>query len=198
MPGYRGLRNRAFFLILAETGARVNALRQLEGTDCVEMPSGRLRLFLHEKGGFEPREIELSRNAAADLRGYAEAFNHQAAVRRGPVRVRLGEPGAVWRNSPRGRWSDTDIRSTLHAGCLAVDVLAFTPHAFRRAFATDAASRLPRHTVAQAGGWQGLERLDDHYITPRVATIYEKLLRRQERPPEQANDDAQRAAAATL
>ena len=42
-PGYLGARNRAFFLILAETGARVNALRQLDGADCVEMPSGRLR-----------------------------------------------------------------------------------------------------------------------------------------------------------
>ena len=58
------LRNRAFFTILAETGARVNALRQLDGADCVEMPSGRLRLFLHEKGKAEPREVELSREAA--------------------------------------------------------------------------------------------------------------------------------------
>lgn len=161
IPGFRGLRNRAFFLILAETGSRINALRELDGADCVEMPSGRLRLFLHEKGKNEPREIELSRDAAAALRAYAEAFNFHAAVRRWPVRVRLGEPGAVWRNSPRGRWSDADIRATLGAGCSAAEVLAFTPHAFRRAFATDAASVLPRHTVAQAGGWKGLERHDD-------------------------------------
>lgn len=37
-PGYLGLRNRAFFLILAQTGSRINALRQLDGADCVAMP----------------------------------------------------------------------------------------------------------------------------------------------------------------
>ena len=175
MPGYLGARNRAFFLILAETGARVNALRRLDGTDCVEMPNGRLRIFLHEKGKAEPREIELSRDAASALRAYAEAFNYHAAVRRWRVRVRLGEPGPVWRNSPRGCWSYDDILATLRAGCSAAEVPPFTPHALRRAFATDAASVLPRHTVAQAGGWKGLERLDDHYVQPRGATIREKL-----------------------
>jgi integrase len=176
-PGYRGLRNRAFFTILAETGARVNALRQLDGTDCVQMPSGRLRLFLHEKSKGERREVELSRAAAEALRGYAEAFNYLAAVRRWAVRVRHGEPGAVWRNSTRGRWSENDIRVVLSAACSAAEVMPFTPHALRRAFATDAASVLPRHIVAQAGGWQGLERLDDHYVQPCAATIREKLSR---------------------
>jgi integrase len=197
-PGYLGARNRAFFRILAEAGARVNALRQLDGADCVEMPSGRLRLFLHEKSTGERREVELSRAAADALRAYAEAFNYHAAVRRWPVRVRLGEPGVVWRNSPRGRWSDAEIRATLRDGCSAAEVLAFTPHAFRRAFATDAASVLPRHTVAQAGGWKGLERLDDHYITPRTATIREKLIRHQERQPGPVDTGAQREAARTL
>lgn len=174
-PGYLGTRNRAFFTILAETGARVNALRQLDGADCVEMPSGRLRLFLHEKSKGERREVELSRAAAEALHGYAEAFNYLAAVRRWPVRVRVGEPGPIWRNSTRGRWSEDDIRAVLSAACSVAAVMPFTPHALRRAFATDAASILPRHTVAQAGGWQGLERLDDHYVQPRVGTIRAKL-----------------------
>src|SRR4051794_25577712 len=73
-PGYVGIRNRAFFQILAETGARVNALRQLDGADCVRMPNGRLRIFLHEKGKAEPREVELSHDAADKLRAYAAAF----------------------------------------------------------------------------------------------------------------------------
>jgi len=34
--GYLGARNRAFFTVLAETGPRVNALRQVDGIDCVE------------------------------------------------------------------------------------------------------------------------------------------------------------------
>jgi integrase len=176
-PGYLGIRNRAFFQILAETGSRINALRQLDGADCVEMPNGRLRIFLHEKGKGEPREIELSHDAADALRAYAEAFNYLAAVRRWSVRVCLGETGPVWRNSPRGCWAYDDILETLRAGCRSAEVLALTPHALRRAFATDAASVLPRHIVAQAGGWQGLERMDDHYVHPRISTIREKLQR---------------------
>jgi len=176
-PGYLGVRNRAFFLILAETGARVNALRALNGADCVEMPSGRLRIFLHEKGKAEAREIELSHDAATTLRSYAEAFNYLASVRRWRVRIHLGEPGTVWRKSPRGRWPYDDILATLRAGCATAEVPGFTPHALRRAFATDAASVLPRHTVAQAGGWKGLERLDDHYVRPRGTMIREKLSR---------------------
>ena len=173
--GYRGARNRAFFTILAETGARVNALRQLDGADCVEMPSGRLRIFLHEKGKAEAREIELSHAAAAALRFYAEAFNYLATFRRWRERICLGEQGPVWRNSPRGCWSYHDILATLRAACQTPEAPTLTPHALRRAFATDAASVLPRHVVAQAGGWKGLERLDDHYVQPRGATIAEKL-----------------------
>jgi len=130
-PGFMGNCNRAFFLILAETGARVNALRQLDGADCVEMPSGRLRVFLHEKGKAEAREIELSHDAAGALRSYAETFNYLATIRRWRVRVHLGEQGPVWRNSPRGCWSYDDILATLQAACLAAEVPAFTPHALR-------------------------------------------------------------------
>jgi len=176
-PGYLGARNLAFFTILAETGARFNALRELDGADCIEMPSGRLRIFLHEKGKAAPREVELSRDATDRLRSYADAFNYVAAVRRWPARIRLGQPGTVWRNSSRGCWSGEDIRATLRAGCSAAEVPEITPHALRRAFATDAASVLPRHTVAQAGGWTGLDRLDDHYVQPRGEAIREKLSR---------------------
>ena len=91
-PGYQGARNRAFFTILAETGCRVNALRTLEGQDCVEMPTGRLRIFLHEKGKAEPREIEVSREASGAVHAYMAAFNRHAALRRWSVRVQLGEP----------------------------------------------------------------------------------------------------------
>jgi hypothetical protein len=93
------------------------------------------------------------------------------------VRIWLGEPGPVWRNSARGCWSYDDILATLRAGCIAAEVPPFAPHALRREFATDAASVLPRHTVAQAGGWKGLERLDDHYVQPRSVTIHGKLSR---------------------
>jgi integrase len=126
----------------------------------------------------------LSRDAADVLRSYAAAFNYLAAIRRWPVRVSLGQPGPIWRNSTRGCWSSKDIRETLRAGCRAAEILEITPHALRRAFATEAASVLPRHTVAQAGGWKGLERLDDHYVQPRADAIRAKLGQQHSRPVE--------------
>lgn len=173
--GFDGVRNRAFFGILATTGARVNALLELDGTACVELPSGRVRLFLHEKGKAECREVELGGVHADALQEYAEAFNRHASRQSWRARVQIGEPGPIWRNSGRGCWPYQDVLATLRAACAAAGVPPFTPHALRRAFATDAASVLPRHVVALAGGWQGLERLDDHYVRPRGSVIWEKL-----------------------
>lgn len=198
-PGYIGSRNRAFFTILAETGARVNALRGLDGSNCFEMPSGRLRIFLHEKGKTEPREVELSRDASDMMRSYARAFNYLAAVRRWGVRIRFGVPGGIWCNSSRGCWAYRDILTTLRAACSAAEVPELTPHALRRAFATDAASVLPRHTVAQAGGWKGLERLDDHYVLPRDEAIRKKLIQAERRATRTTMDHGElRETALTL
>jgi hypothetical protein len=58
---------------------------------------------------------------------------------------------------------------------MAAGTYAYTLHSLRRGFASDAASVLPRHVVARAGGWQGLDRLDNHYIQPHVLTIRQKL-----------------------
>jgi len=181
-PGFEGLRNRAFFAILAATGCRVNALRLLDGADCVAMPNGRRRLYLHEKGKAERREVELSADTALDLHDYVQAFNRYAAARGRQARVRPGEPGAIWRNAAGQRWGYASVAESLRAGCSGAGISPCTPHALRRAFASDAASRLPRHVVAQAGGWKGLERLDDHYVQPREPTIWEKLSRDSQRP----------------
>ena len=174
-PGFAGSRNRSFFGILLATGCRVNALRLLDGSHCVAMPNGRLRIYLHEKGKGERREVELSRKAAVELHDYAEAFNESAAPRSPRSLVRLGECGSVWRNTRGQPWGYTSILHVLEDGCQRAGVASFTPHALRRAFATDAASQLPRHVVACAGGWSGLERLDDHYVGTRERTIWEKL-----------------------
>lgn len=173
--GWLGLRNRVFFRILFETGARVNALRRLDGADCLELAGGHLRLFLHEKGKDEPREVELSRETSDELMTYAQGFNLSAAARQSTARICFGKSGPVWRSSYRGRWSYNGMRATLHSACAAVGVASFTPHALRRAFATDASSRLPRHIVELAGGWRGLERLEEHYVHPREAIIRRKL-----------------------
>lgn len=176
-PDLAGLRNRAFFGILAATGCRVNALRTLDGTDCLVLPNGRMRIYLHEKGKIERREVELSREAACDLMQYTAAFNHLAASRRWKSRAGPGKPGAVWRNSAGSRWGYASVLKTLKDGCIRAGVPEFTPHALRRAFASDAASLLPRHVVALAGGWKGLGRLDDHYIQSHETTIWAKLNR---------------------
>ena len=194
-PGFAGARNRAFFGILAATGARVNALRQLDGADCVVLPSGRVRLFLHEKGKVEHREVELGSEQAEALRAYAEAFNRHASRQGWRARVQLGEPGPVWRNSGRGQWPYPDLLTALRAACVAAGVPTFTPHALRRAFATDAASELPRHVVALAGGWQGVDRLDDHYVRPRTSTIWEKIRRVEDRGDDRIGTPTEAASA---
>ena len=174
-PGFEGVRNQAFFGILAATGSRVSALRMLDGGDCVVLPDGRLRLFLHAKGKRERREVELGSAAASNLLAYVDVFNRHAAACGWAGRIRLGESGTVWRSATGRRWGYKAVLETLHRGCAAGGLRAFSPHALRRAFATDAASRLPRHIVAQAGGWKGLDRLDDHYVQARTETIWQKL-----------------------
>lgn len=174
-PDFRGIRNAAFFGILAESGARVNALRELDGADCVVMPSGQFRLFLHAKGKDEAREVALSRLQVDVLRAYTGAFNRHALANGWRVRIRIGEPGPIWRNGPRGCWSYQDVVKTLLVAATNAHVPTCTPHALRRAFASDAARTLPRHIVALAGGWQGLERLDDHYIQVHDTQIWTKV-----------------------
>ncbi len=174
-PGFKGLRNRAFLLLLAETGARVNALRTLDGADCVEMPDGALRAFVHEKGKRRKREIELSTPAASALRAYVTAYNRAAIALGWASRIRLGQPGPVWRNSSRSCWPYPDVLACLRHACGGAGVASFTPHALRRAFASDAANTLSRHEVALAGNWQGLGRLDEHYITLRPFELAHRL-----------------------
>ncbi len=182
-PGYKGLRNRAFLLLLAETGARVNALRTLDGTDCVEMPDGTLRAFVHEKGKRRKREIELSPPAAAALRAYATAYNRGAIAAGWASRIRLGQLGPVWRNSSRSCWPYPNVLACLRHTCALAGVAPFTPHALRRAFASDAASILSRHEVALAGNWQGLDRLDEHYISLRPFELAHRLAHPPSLPP---------------
>ena len=140
--------------------------------------------------GLDAEEVELGAEAADEVRAYAREFNRHAAARGWAGRVRFGEPGAVWRNGVGHRWGYRAVLDTLRRGCVAAGVPPCGPHALRPAFATEAASRLPRHVVAQAGGWKGLERLDDHYVRPREPTIWEKLAGRREQ--ERETDDRAR------
>jgi integrase len=174
-PGFKGARNRAFFTLLYETGTRVNALRGLDGERVFVHPGGRIRLMLHAKGHGAQREVELSERAAALLTDYVAAFGREAVRAGRGERVEFRRPGPIWRSSWRGQWAYDGVVEAFARGCFAAGTRAYTVHALRRAFATDAASALPRHVVARAGGWQGLERLDNHYIRPREETVRRKL-----------------------
>lgn len=174
-PGFLGLRNQVFFTILGISGARVNALRELNGSDWLALPSDRVRLFLHEKGKRQPREVALDRDLSTVLDAYVHAFNDCAAAQGWNARIQLGVPGAVWRTPGGCRWSYESIATAPRTGCRRANVLPFTPHALRRAFASDAALVLPCHIVGLAGGWQGIERLDNHYIQVREPALWAKL-----------------------
>ena len=174
-PGWAGLRDGAFFRLLGTTAARVNALRSLDGRDCVRLPDGRTRLLLHQKNGREPHEAELNLQAAAALQRYLAAHNQWATATGLAAPIVLGAPGPVWR-SPRGRmWTGRAVRQALRRACAAAGVPDYTPHAFRRFCATQAAERLPRWQAAVAGGWRGTERFDAHYVRPREEALWRKL-----------------------
>jgi len=173
--GFWGLRNRAFLSILLASGCRVNALRLLDGTKCVVLSDGRIRLFLHEKRKTKRRQIELSRQDAEVLQAYMSAFNEHARLRGWTTRIEIGKTGRIWRNSGRSAWSYERVLAELRCACDSAGVTPFTPHGLRRVFATETANVLPRYTVQLAGGWQGGQRLDDHYIQPRRQQIWNKL-----------------------
>ncbi len=153
----------------------MNALRELRGDDFVALPNGRLRLMLHAKGRKERREVEPSVQAAEMLLDYIETFNREAVVEGSRERIAVGEAGPVWRGSWRGQWAYQGVAQTFERACVAAGAHAYRLHSLRRAFATDAESQLPRFVVARAGGWQGLDRLDNHYIRPRGQAIRRKL-----------------------
>jgi site-specific recombinase XerD len=174
--GFIGSRNRAFFTLLVQTGTRVNALREADTNAVICMPGGRLRLMVHAKGRAARREVEITEEAASLFSEYIAAFNLDMLKRGRSDRLGLGEPGPLWRSSTGAQWSYAAISKTFARACLSDGVRAYRLHAFRRAYATDAASVLPRYVVARAGGWQGVERLDNHYIRPRDEAILSKFL----------------------
>ncbi len=172
---FKGRRNEAFFTILYESGSRVNALREASCADLVVLPMGTARLMLHAKGRCQPREIELTPHARRLLFAYIDEFNERAWLHGTLEQLIGGESTTLWRSTWIAQWSYPNVRQTFQKACLAAGTRAYRLHAFRRAFASEAAAILPRYTVALAGGWQGLERMDDHYIRPQVRSIAEKM-----------------------
>ena len=66
-------------------------------------------------------------------------------------------------------------RPQLRHACRLAGTPDYTPHAFRRAWATGAAAVLPCWEAALGGGWRGTERFDTSYVTPSRAAVWAKL-----------------------
>ena len=197
--GWIGLRDRAFATLLASTASRVNALRTLEGVDCHSLPGDRVRVLLHQKNGRERHEVELDRVSREALRLYMFAFNEAMRGAGRPYRIVLGKPGPIWRTERGVQMPEKALRAALRRACVVAGTPDYTPHAFRRAWATAAAEVLPRWEGALGGGWRGTERFDASYVTPSRASVWRKLAavaveHPADRPePEQAQHEPARA-----
>ena len=174
-PGFEGHRNLAFFWILFESGSRVNALREVSCADLVELPMGGVRLQIHAKGKSQRREIELTRHSWDLLRTYIEQFNCQTATSERIPPIVIGERTPLWRGTGGGLWPYNSVSNTFQGACLNAGTQAYILHSLRRAFASQAAAFLPRHTVALSGGWSRTRRMDDHYIRAQPRSVEEKL-----------------------
>ena len=173
--GWLGLRDRALATLLVGTAARVTALRTLDGADCHVLPDDRVRVLLHQKNARERHEVELGRASREALRLYVFAFNEAMRGTGWPDRIVLGEPGPIWRTERRAQMSDRALRNALRRACRVAGTQDYTPHAFRRAWATAASKTLPRWEGALGGGWHGTERFDASYVTPSRASVWRKL-----------------------
>ena len=173
--GWLGLRDRAFATLLGSTAARVTALRTLDAADCHVLPDDRVRVLLHQKSGRARHEAELDRESRQALRLYVFGFNETMRAAGRPDRIALGHPGPVWRTERGTPLPDKTMRAALRRACRLAGTPDYTPHAFRRAWATGAAAVLPRWEAALGGGWRGTERFDASYVTPSRAAVWTKL-----------------------
>ena len=173
--GWIGLRDRALAMLLASTASRVNALRTLDAADCHVLPGDRVRALLRQKNGRERHEVELDQASREALRLYVFVFNEAMGVAGSPDRIVLGEPGPIWRTERGVQMPDKTLRAAFRRACGLAGTPAYTPHAFRRAWATAASEVLPRWEGALGGGWRGTERFDASYVTPSRASVWRKL-----------------------
>ena len=173
--GWQGTRDHALVLLLVRTASRVSAMRTLDASSVHVLRDGRIRLILYQKSRRDPREVELPPDAADALRRYVATFNHAMRVEGRTERIALGQAGVLWRGPNRAALSDTVLRQTLRAACATTGTADVTPHALRRFWATEAASRLPRWDAALGGGWKGTGQFDGHYVQPSRRDVWAAL-----------------------
>lgn len=162
--GWDGERDRALFEVLFYTGARVNAIRCLDGSAIRREPDGSARMLIRAKHPKDSGEFLIPVDVVRLIDRYARTFNLWARARGSPSRIGIGVHGPLW-CSPRGNVMPyEEVGRRLTAACVVAGVARITPHALRHAFATLATEGNPRFTVAAAGGWAGPRLMDDHYV----------------------------------
>lgn len=176
-PGWAGARHAGLIETMFVTGARVNAVRELDGTAIYREPNGSGRMLVHAKHWKDSGEFLLPEAVMARLDAYAAGFNQWAAARGLSTRVGVGVAGPFWRSRRGAQMSYREINRRLTEVCALAGTVRYTPHAFRHAFATLATETVPRFTVARAGGWGNLSRVMDETYTHRdIDTAREKVV----------------------
>ena len=168
---WRAARDQALGLFLAGTASRITAARTLNAADCHAMKDGSIRVIVQQKSHRDPREVELGDDEAMALRRYIHEANR---ARIGPP-IALGSKGPLWRGEQGGVLPDAAFRTSLRLACHRAGTPNYTPHAFRRFWATQASLRLPRWDAALGGGWSGTGQFDAHYAQPSRADVWTRL-----------------------
>lgn len=168
---WRAARDRALCLFLTSTASRISAARNLDAADCHVMSDGTIRTMLYQKSHRTPREVELSEDTAVALRYYVALANASSVA----PPLALGTHGPVWRAERGGKLPDQAFRDALRAACARAGVQDYTPHAFRRFWATQASLKLSRWEAALGGGWKGTAQFDAHYAQPSRTDVWAKL-----------------------
>lgn len=173
--GWEGIRNQVFFEVMYLTGVRVGALTLLDGSMLRRRSDGTGQLVAHAKHGRDSGEFVIPKETMAQIDRYVTDFNLWALARGKVQRIRIGSEGALWRSITGGPMAAETPGKMLRSACKAIEIEALTPHSFRRAFATTATEALSRATVAEAGGWTGDQRMDDHYIQRSTNSVQEAI-----------------------
>ena len=134
-------------------------------------------MLLHAKSSREPFELTLPAVATTMLEAYIDRFNAWARASASGQRVGFGVPGPIWRGSSRRPWRYSGWSRELADACTEASIPRFTAHGYRRAFASQATTLVPRSVAALAGNWTSPRRMDDHYVQPSLTRLRTRLAR---------------------
>jgi hypothetical protein len=167
-PGWQGARNQALLSLLRLRGQRIGALLGLDGGNLHRLNDGAARMSLHAKSSREPFELAVPASVVSWLDAYVEGFNEATSP---PYSIGFGVPGPFWRDALGVNLTPAKWTSTLRDAAAFVGVPIITSHAFRRASATEAVTRVSRSVASLAGNWSSPRRMDEHYVQPSLTRL---------------------------